>query len=248
MNTQNLNYLKDQLKYLGFGDSLNAPLETQIEKQTPNFSLKFESNTKTVQGNTAKFELYFNKSDKSDMYFFNNYKTQLIDNNGNLARENTFQVDRTKSITAKEAINLLEGRAVKTSFNFNGEDAEVFVKLDFDNKSEKGNYRYQFYNQNYGVDTKQILEKSHLVFTGEKESENLEKSLEKGNLVQSKFMVKGQETTGYIALNPQYKTLDYFTEDLKPVYTKNLGEGQAQEKKPEQAMEEEATVSVGRKR
>lgn len=230
MNTKNLDYLKDQLKYLGFGESLHQPMITAIEQGHEKFSLKLESEAKTAQGNTAKFELFFNKGKEADMYFFNKYNTELTDKNGNTYRTNSFAVDGTKSITAKESINLLEGRAVKTSFNFNGENTTLFAKLDFEKKHEKGNYMFQFYNKNYGVDVKEILEKSHVVLADQKENQNLIKSLEKGNLVASKFIVKGNETSGYISLNPQYKTLDYFTEDLKPVYSKNLGEGTEQGK------------------
>lgn len=240
MNTKNVDYLKDQMKYLGFGESLHQPLTTAIENGHERFSLKLLSDATTAQGNTAKFELFFNKSKDTDMYFFNTYKTELTDKNGNQYKQNSFSVEGTKSITAKESINLLEGRAVKTVFKFNGEDTELFAKLDFENKTEKGNYKFNFYNKNYGVDVKEILGKSHIVFADQNENENLIKSLEKGNLVPSKFVLKGAETTGFVSLNVQYKTMDYFTDDLKPVYTKNLGQGPEANKTTTQKVDPDA--------
>jgi hypothetical protein len=51
--------------------------------------------------------------------------------------------------------------------------------------------------------------------------DNVLKSLEKGNL-QSVIVEKNNSAEQiYIAANPQYKKLDIYDKDLKPVYVKN---------------------------
>jgi hypothetical protein len=76
-------------------------------------------------------------------------------------------VNRENTFTAKEAVNLLEGRSVKIEFHNPKTDQvePAFVKFDFkEPKTEKGNYNFQNFYKNYGVDTAEIVEKSNLVF------------------------------------------------------------------------------------
>src|SRR5690606_16815404 len=68
MNQKNFEYLKDQIKFTGFGEGLENELKEKMQKQTPKFMLLH-------QGNFGKDEtvstLHFRKSDQSEMYFFN---------------------------------------------------------------------------------------------------------------------------------------------------------------------------------
>jgi len=43
MNQQNLEYLKDNLRFMGFGDKLHADLEKNIQQGFPEFVLKMQS-------------------------------------------------------------------------------------------------------------------------------------------------------------------------------------------------------------
>lgn len=223
---KNLNFLKDQMTYLGFGDkTITDALEKAINQGHERFSLTVKPQSESLLGNKSKFELNFNKSEKSGLYFFNNFKTTLVDKTENPIRSQLFHNNGTKGVTAKESINLLEGRSVKTVLQYNDKESKVFTKLDFNETNKNGNFKYRSFSENYGVDTKDILSNSGLK-VDEKNIDNLVKSLEKGNLVKSDFLVKGKEVSGYVALNPEFKNLDHFDEDLKKVYSKNLGEGQ----------------------
>src|SRR5690606_31678663 len=175
----------------------------------------------------------FNKSSLSDMYFFNNFKTTLIDKTDNPVRSQSFHVNSTKGVTAKESVNLLEGRAVSTVLQYKDQESKVFAKLNFDETNKHGNYRYKTFNENYGVDLKSILsnaEKNAGLKLQNSDTDRIEKSLSKGNLIQSDFLVNGKETKGYIAPDPEFKKLDFFDSDLKKVYFKQLGQGQPVEK------------------
>src|SRR5882672_1660535 len=108
MNEKNFDYLKDNIKYMGFGEKQNDVLEEHLKQGKESFQLKFNTEI-----NKKQFEalLQFRKSDKSDMYFFNNYHASLERSNGEKMKQ-TFYLNNGKGVTAKEAYNLLEGRAV----------------------------------------------------------------------------------------------------------------------------------------
>src|SRR5690606_33505604 len=126
--------------------------------------------------------------------------------------------------------------------HYNGQDANVFTKLNFDETNKYGNFRYKTFHENYGVDVKDILGREQQragLQLNDDTVDKLVKSLEKGNLIKSDFLVAGNESKGYIALNPEFKNLDFFDENLKKVNYKQLGQQQHNLKE-----EESLTVSV----
>jgi len=212
MNEKNFEYLKTQTKFLGFGDAINDHLEKAILNNIPNFSIRLQSSAVSLAGHTPSFELFFNRSNKSDMYYFNSFKTSLADKQNINVSEQNFNVDHTKGITAKESINLLEGRSVKTIMNFKGEDHQVFLKINFDQKNDYGNYKFKTYRAS-SVDLSEIIDNSKII-KGDNDIKNLIKSLEKGNLASVKFKVDDDIIEGYVAIDAQKRILDYYNKDL----------------------------------
>lgn len=220
-------YLKDQMKYLGFGES--DMLHRELEKGLKSKESQFEINTssdKTLPGNDVSFQLKFNKSEAGGV-FLNSFQASLSNDKGELHSQN-FPVSKDYSLTAKEAVNLLEGRSVKIEFH-NPKSNQVeaaFVKLNFDEpKTEKGNYIFQNFYKNYGVDTAEIVEKSKLVFDKPEYRENTIKSLEKGNVVKVKFELNDQIVEGKAVLNPQYKNLSLYDMEMTRINTNKPLEG-----------------------
>ena len=223
-----LDYLKNQLKYLGFGESnkLHQDLEKGINSNEKTFKIQTQSD-RAMQGNEVNFTLNFNKSEKGGV-FLNSFNATLKNENGEEQTHN-FGVNQ---FTAKEAVNLLEGRSVKTEFK---ENEPVFVKLNFaEEKNEYGNFKFQTYNQQaYGVDTAKIVEKSGLIFDKPEHKDNTVKSLEKGNIVKVKFNLDNKITEGNAVLNPQYKTLNLYDKEMNRLNTNKPIQGldtQQQEK------------------
>ena len=107
MNLQNLDYLKENLRYMGFGDKVNADLEKNIQQGFPEFVLKMHSE---FGGQNLEANLFFRKSDQSDLYFFNKYDAVLRNDVGTF--EHSFYLNKGHGVTLKEAFNLLQGRAV----------------------------------------------------------------------------------------------------------------------------------------
>lgn len=223
-----LNYLKDQLKYLGFGESkeLHQALENGINSPEKSFELKTVSD-KTLPWNKVEFTINFDKSEQGGV-FLNSYSGKLTNKKGE-ERVHSFAANR---FTAKEAVNLLEGRAVKTEFKNKetGEKEPAFVKLNFkEEKNKYGNYTMDVYNKNYGVDTQSIVEKSGIKIDKSEYKDNIIKSLEKGNVVKVKFEHNNATIEGKAVLNPQYKNISFYDSNMNRINTNKPLQGLEQE-------------------
>lgn len=213
MNMENLQFLKDNIKYTGFGEALYPELEKNIQVKKEEFQLHF-----TTQVNNRPFDavLHFRKSNTSDMYFFNRYAASVERANGEKV-EQSFPISKGKGVTAKEAYNLLQGRAVKKELtNSKGESYQAWMQLDFDNKDDKGNYLIKKYNDNYGYDLRDSVGKFPVLEldAGEKEKDLL-RSLEKGNAQMVSVDVNGEQKKIFLEANPQYKTVNVYDEHFK---------------------------------
>ncbi len=237
-------YLKDQLKYLGFGEGeqLHKDLEKGIAAKKQQFEIKTGSD-KASPGNQVDFTLKFNKTERGGI-FLNAYRAKLtMENSGD--RSHNFPVSRDNNFTAKEAINLLEGRSVKTEFlnPKTKEEATAFVQFDFGRpKTEKGNYYFQNFYENYGVDTAKIVDKAELVFDKPEWKDNAIKSLEKGNIVKVKFKQDDSVIEGKAVLDPQNRNLKLYDNDMNRLNTNKPLEGLEQDHKHEKNNVKEQSI------
>ena len=220
-------YLKDQLKYIGFGEGekLRKDLENGINSNDKQFQISTTSD-KVLQGNKAEFRLNYYKSDKGGVYL-NSYDVALTNSKEETINQK-FPVKKDNYFTAKEVINLMEGRAVKNDFlNPKTEQVETaFFKLNLDEpKNEFGNYNFQTFYKNYGIDTNSIVEKSNIIFDKPEYKETTIASLEKGNVVKVKFELDNKIVEGKAVLNPQYKNLSLYDNDMTRINTNKALEG-----------------------
>lgn len=213
--------LKDQIKYLGMGEDLlmQKELSEKLNSKEKEFTITISSDKASFKSNEVNFKLNFQRSANNDSVYLNTFQANLKNENKGTELSHTFSAKG--NFTAKEAINLLEGRAVKTEiFNQkNNQNEEAFVKLKLnEEKNEKGNFKLQVFNKNYGIDVAKIMEKSNLIFDNEKHKEITQKSLEKGNIVSVKFSDQSNKITeGKAILNPQYKMLNLYDNKMKRV-------------------------------
>ncbi|WP_051230793.1 JAB domain-containing protein [Epilithonimonas caeni] len=240
-------YLKAQFRYLGFGDSekLHKDLEAGINSQDKEFEVKTTSD-KAMPGNTVEYSIKFSKSEQGGV-FLNSYDATL--NNGtDKAIVQNFKVSKDNYFTAKEAVNLLEGRSVKIEFDNpkTNQRESSFVKLDLNGeKNQWGNYNFQKFHQNYGVDTSQIVDKSNLIFDKPEYKDNTIKSLEKGNVVKVKFEIEDKVIEGKAVLNPQYKNLNLYDNDMNRINTNKPIQGLDNDNKHEKSNVREQSISRG---
>lgn len=214
MNEKNFDFLKDNVKYLGFGEKQHAELQKNLAEGKGSFQLNF-----STEINKKKFEasLQFRKSNNSDMYFLNNYRATLERSNGEKLAQ-TFYLEKGKGITSKEAYNLLDGRSVfKELQNKEGQAYKAWLQLDFSAKDKHENFEVKQYHENYGYDLKEAVSKYPLnELDGAEKQDALMHSLQKGN-VQSVSVAgeNGSEQKLFIEANPQFKSVNLYDDQLQ---------------------------------
>ncbi len=228
MIQKNFDYLKDQVKFTGFGEGLENDLKERMQKQTPEFTLTHNTKFGNDEANTV---LHFKKSDQSDMYFFNSYQMNLKKENTSDTMEQTFYINKGNNITLKEAYNLMNGRAVnKDLSNKEGQLYNAWVQMDFKETDNNGNYKFKQFHQNYGFDLEKELAKHPLKeLNNEQDKSRLTDSLQKGNRQTVTFLQSGGELKHFIEANPQFKTINVFDNNMQ-----RLGSKQSKDEKQSQ--------------
>ncbi|MCV9926318.1 hypothetical protein OIU83_01535 [Flavobacterium sp. LS1R49] len=224
MNEKNFEYLKDQVKYTGFGEGLESELKENMQKEEPNFTLNY---TAKYGDDTAQATLNFKKSTESDIYFFNSYKVELHKDDSKEALEQTFYINKASNITMKEAYNLMEGRAVnKDLINKEGELHNSWLQIDFKQADDTtGNFKLNQYHQNYGYDLEATLSKHPIKeLQNPKYKEDLINSMKKGNLQSATFLKGGIEVKQYIEASPQFKTINVYDSNIQRVGNRHAKE------------------------
>jgi hypothetical protein len=220
MNNENLQYLKDNIKYMGFGENMYRELERNLGEGKAEFQLHF-----AAEINKKPFEatLNFRKSDSTDMYFFNNYNASLEKSNGE-KNEQTFYLNKGKGVTAKEAYNLLDGRAVhKDLTTKEGQPYKAWIQLDFENKDKNNNFEVKQFHENYGYDLKAAVEKFAVAELNDPEkAKALMQSLEKGNVQSVTIEKDGSSHKMFMEADPQYKKVTLYDSNMKMVGKESL--------------------------
>ncbi|SCY74368.1 hypothetical protein SAMN02927916_3142 [Flavobacterium anhuiense] len=216
MNQKNLEFLENQIKYTGFGESLNAVLKEQMEKGEKEFMIPHEAE---FGKSVLQSELSFKRSDQSDLYFFNSYKAMLSKEGAPHALEQIFYIGKDNNFTMKEAFNLLEGRSVnKDLVTKDGEIYNSWISLDFKDAESNGNFKMNHYHQNYGYNLEAALEKHSIKeLETPKFREDLMNSLKKGNIQSVTVMVNGEERKRFVEANPQFKTIRVYDASMQRI-------------------------------
>jgi hypothetical protein len=224
MNTKNLEFLKEGIKYLGFGEGLNNKLTEEIGSEKNDFQLRTENQ---YGKDKVNYVLDFSKSDKSDMYFFNKYSATLPGEKADQDKSQTFFIKKNSGVTAKEAYNLLNGRSVnKDLTNQEGEKYNAWLQIDWNQKDNNGNHKFKMIHEAYGFNLEKVLEKYPIKELNDQTSKDrLMQSLERGNVHQVSFVKGDKEEKMFIEANPQFKSLNVYDSNMKKVYQENERKG-----------------------
>ena len=235
MNEKNYDYLKDQLKYSGFGETHTDELKDKLQKQSPEFTIFHQQDF--GKDNTVSM-LYFKKSAESDMYFFNRY--ELLMKNGEHTdplKQTFYMKNKEDNITLKESYNMMNGRAVhKELTNKEGQKYTAWVQLDFKVTDKNGNYETKKFHQNYGYDLAQSLARYPIKeLSNETDRTKLIESLERGNRQSVTWQHEGKEQKILIEASPQFKSMNMYDSNIKRVNVQSLYEkhGEIQSAKQE---------------
>ena len=236
MNENNLEYLKKNLEYLGFGKKLNDVLENAIRREISTFSLGIETKLRPAESKnpnaekteTLQFKINFNRSRESDQYFLNNYLVTLTKKNDPIVREQTFDLARDHRITALQAYKLLSGLSFEKEVylksnneqlaqgNEQAQKTPVWLKLNLDITDAYGNHPLRTFRPEYGYDLVKTLAAYPI-----KDIESPEKlqvvlsTLRNGNYYHTDMMIGNKNVPVSIAANPQIKTLDVYDKNMK---------------------------------
>lgn len=216
MNDQNAEYLKERLFYLGFAEKLNNQLEKHMKEGTEKFQIPFTAEfPKGDKKAVVEYSVDFSKSKKEDMYFLNKYQATLKDEDPSKEKTQTFYINKGNGVAAKEAFNMLEGRAVyKKLFDKDGDPYHRWEQLNFNQKDTYGNHIVQTYHEKYGFNVEKALSRHPI-----KELEDpirkaeLIKSLEKGNRPQVTVRIEGGEQKMFLETSPADRRVNVFDEN-----------------------------------
>ncbi len=220
MNAKNLEFLKEGIKYLGFGEGLNNKLTEELKSGKNEFQLRTENE---YNKDKVSYTLDFRKSDKSDMFFFNKYTASLQGQKEGQDKSQTFFIKKNSGVTAKEAYNLLNGRAVnKDLTNQEGEKYNAWLQIDWNQKDNNGNHKFKMIHEAYGFHLEKALEKYPIKELNDQTTKDrLMQSLERGNVHQVTFSKGDKEEKMFIEANPQFKAVNLYDSNMKKVYQEN---------------------------
>ncbi|ARS35733.1 hypothetical protein [Pontibacter actiniarum] len=217
MNEKNFAYLRDQVKYTGFGEGLESQLREKMQQGGASFELFHNVSYGKDQMATV---LEFRKSSQQDMYFFNRYLAALKPERAADSTEQTFYINKGNNITLKEAYNLLSGRAVnKDLTNKEGELYNAWLQLDFKQTDDRQNYLVKQFHHNYGYDLELALGKHPVKeLKDAQEKSLLLESLRKGNRQAVTFELgEGREARYFVEASPRYKSVNVYDEHMQRV-------------------------------
>lgn len=218
INMKNYDYLKNQVKFLGFGENLDSVLKEKIQAQEPEFTLPHQA--KFGQDDVSS-TLHFSKSKESELYFFNGYDLALKQPGKDDVLKQSYYVGKENNYTLKERYNMLDSRAVFKELNkleVVGEGDEKKLKatdqtykgwkaLDFKETDDRGNFKIK----NMFWDHEKAIEKYPIKELEVPYDRNrLLASLEKGNITRMTVIREGVEIKGTMAANPRQEGFDFY--------------------------------------
>lgn len=237
---ENLESLKGQLKASGFA-SFNGKLEIYLDYETPKVHIPITSQL----NDKGRLDITLNmERDNFGHYHFSQYQATVLRD----GESRSFNFQPESKITAMEAANLLDGRAVRKSLETaDGSYSQKWVQLDFKNRDADGHPKLQEFHEGYAYDLKnELLKLSVQVGVAGLAKDKVIQSLEAGNMAVFEVRDKGPY---YLQANPAEQNLSLFDKDRKPLETvrllkeirqpdKNLHKAihlvKSQEKEPEQ--------------
>jgi hypothetical protein len=186
MNNEQLEKLKTDVKFLGFGDT-STVLYTELEEQIAKGLVGFDLHTEGFFDDDTRMEarLYFELTKDLTRYIFKRYEATLhYPNQPEKTRTQTVYLYRGKGFTFKETFNLLEGRAVnKDRIDLDGLEYNAWFQLNFDEKDQHGNYRLREFRKEWHYDLEAALEVYPIAeLKNEVVRANLIKALRRGNI------------------------------------------------------------------
>lgn len=196
MDQKNLEFLHDNLKYMGFGvdTPLNLALDAQIRLEPASFELYAEAFFDEESKMEAK--LFFKRGTESERYYFNKYEALLrFTDNPEKDKAQTFHLDKSgRGVTFKEAFNLLHGRYVhKMVKDDAGKKEPKWLQLNFAEKTLWGNFKINKFSDHFDLE-KTLRQYKIRELLDEELEQRICRSLRRGNLHPVTFILHSKKT------------------------------------------------------
>jgi hypothetical protein len=192
MKHEDLKFLHDTLKFLGFGENstLNEALEEQIQLGVPGFELETEA---SFDGDSIMSgKLYFKRGKEQfiERYFLNKYEAHLhYPGRPEKDMKKMFYIEKNRfGVTFKQAFNLFQGRFVQRKIvDQNGDKHNWWVHLEPRLATAEGDLYLRFIKRQF--DLEKAVEKYPLRELGFPDGKDrICSSLRRGNLHQVTFV------------------------------------------------------------
>ena len=209
MPDRNYERLCQQLRQLGFGDSLRTALKEKMQQKDLQFDLTLPKNYGKDETVTT---LNYRRSEEG-MYTLLRYSMSLKSDRYVVPLQHTFYAgNKDATITATEAYHLLAGRAVhKEVANQQGEKYNAWLQLDFKTPNGSHGYRVRSFTENYGYDLKGTLEKYPIKEIQDNVSAGkLVEALQKGERQPVTLEIGGATEKVWVEAAPQFKTINMY--------------------------------------
>jgi hypothetical protein len=258
MNEKNYDYLRNQVKFMGFGEGLDKQLSESVQGQQATF--KLEHQTKFGQDEVSS-TLHFGRSKESELYFFNRFDMSVKQAGTEELLKQTYFVGRENNLTLKERYNMIDGRAVFKEFNkleqvgegehlkFKATDEtyKAWTQLNFRQTDENGNFLQR---KIFGFDLENTLGKYPIKeLEDEYDKSRLIASLEKGNRQMATITSDGRDQKVSIEANPSRKTINFYDSNMQRLEVKlTQVQTQKREQKEELARGETNTIKMENKK
>lgn len=235
-NEKNLEYLQKLQTSLGFGEKLNAVLESAVSRELPKFTLGISNLLRPLESkdlNAPKtdyiqYGLNYNKQKDGDAYFLNTIDVTLHKTGESVPRTQTFDIERDHRITALQAYKLLSGLSLEKDIYVRPKDAEpdakksekikAWFKLQMDVTDAYGNHPLKVLRPEYGYQLENAIAK-YPVKGWQKEETQADalQALRNGNYWQAQLKLGNGYVPVAIAANPVMKSIDIYDKNGKEI-------------------------------
>ena len=222
---ESVELLKHKLNVLGLG-SYTGKLENFMDYESRDIAIAMT--TQLPEKGTLDVLLHLERNGFGQYRFHDYHAT--VSHDGLPIRTQTFYADT--SINAREAVNLLEGRAVRKSYEkADGSISHKWLQLDFGSTMVGDNYKMKEFHTDYDL-KKEIVELTAKIGVTGLSKEKLLQSMEQGNQVYFTGRHPVNEMM-YLEANPGELGLLIRNQDQNQVHIDDLIKIVEQSKKPE---------------
>jgi len=227
MKQENFNYLKEQVKFSGFGDAMEFKLKEKMIEGLTDFQLHHKH---TFGKDNVEAVLNFRKSDQ-DNYFFNSYQVTVNKEGADPLKQlyKLYKPDKlvkqvegkddtvewvNHNIKLKEAYNLLEGRSVRKEYvRDETEKYANWLMIDFKNTDKDGNFLIKR-KMDFDLEAK-LKEYPIKELKNEESKKELLDSLYKGNRQFVTMDIDGKERKFAFEANAQFSSVNRYEGDTR---------------------------------